>query len=139
MDSLTPLRNGAPGRYESVQWLNDNVKGTPLVLHAVYLVFAEWEPSQFTGLPTVLGIAPHEIEWRGPEADVNGRQADVERVYSSTSAEEAAEVIRKYGVEYVYVGPIERQGYGAQGVAKFAAFMDVVFQNEDVTIYRVRE
>jgi uncharacterized membrane protein len=40
-------------------------------------------------------------------------------------------------VEYVYVGPLERQQYGEVTTAKFAYFMDVAYQNEGVIIYRM--
>ena len=43
----------------------------------------------------------------------------------------------KYDVEYVYVGHLEKEAYGEVGLAKFATFMDVAYQNDSVTIYRM--
>jgi uncharacterized membrane protein len=42
-------------------------------------------------------------------------------------------------VEYVYVGSLERQQYGAAGTTKFVYFMDIAYQNEGVIIYRMPE
>jgi uncharacterized membrane protein len=59
-------------------------------------------------------------------------------VYTTTDPEQAHAILERFGVEYVYVGGLERQQYGTAGLAKFAAFMDAVFENDEVTIYRVR-
>ena len=40
-------------------------------------------------------------------------------------------------MEYVYVGRLERQKYGEEGLDKFREFMAPVFENEGVTIYRM--
>jgi uncharacterized membrane protein len=40
-------------------------------------------------------------------------------------------------VEYIYVGRLEREQYGDGGFAKFREFMIPVFENEEVTIYRM--
>jgi len=48
-------------------------------------------------------------------------------------------LLEKYDVTYVYVGYLERLEYGDEVGESFADFMDVVFENEGVTIYEVRE
>ena len=51
-------------------------------------------------------------------------------------------LIRKYNVKYVYVGQVERLYYPSAGLLKFEESLDAlekVFQNEVVTIYRVRD
>jgi uncharacterized membrane protein len=62
---------------------------------------------------------------------------DVKQAYQTTSAEEALEILETYDVEYVYVGALERETYGDEGLAKFATFMDVAFENSGVTIYQM--
>ena len=42
----------------------------------------------------------------------------------------------RYDVEYVYVGPRERATYGTEGLSKFASFMETVFSQDDVEIFR---
>jgi YYY domain-containing protein len=136
--ALTKQFNGA--EYESLMWLRDNVKGTPVIVEAVgsyYTAFGR--VSVATGLPTVLGWPQHEAQWRGSEEVFAGRQEAVERIYKTTDSGEALALLRRFDAEYVYVGLLERSQYGEGGMSKFAAFMDVVYQNEEVTIYRVRE
>ena len=47
-------------------------------------------------------------------------------------------LLKKYDITYVYVGPLERGKYNPAALAKFDRFMDVVFQQGDVTIYKRR-
>jgi uncharacterized membrane protein len=47
-------------------------------------------------------------------------------------------LLDKYAITYVYVGSLERERYSPQGLAKFEQFMDVVFQQDEVTIYQRR-
>ena len=81
--------------------------------------------------------------------------------YCSPDPAVAQALLSRYGVRYVYVGRVERQRYLEQsipedqrralppecragreavaaGLAKFGQFMDVVFRNQEVVIYRVR-
>ena len=135
--ALTKRFNGA--EYESLMWLRDNVDGTPVVVEAVgsyYTAFGR--VSVATGLPTVLGWPEHEAQWRGSEEPLAGRQKAVERIYKTTDPEEALALLRRFDAEYVYVGLLERSQYGEEGMAKFKSFTDVVFQNGEVTIFKVR-
>ena len=49
----------------------------------------------------------------------------------------------EYGVEYVYLGRVERLYYDPTGLVKFDSALDgaleQVYENSDVRIYRVRE
>jgi YYY domain-containing protein len=131
----------APGEYEAVRWLQDNVHGTPTIVEAVGDAYSSYaRVSSYTGLPTVLGWPSHEFHWRGgswePQA---GRREAVERIYETTDPAEAKALLDQYDVEYVYVGPLERQTYGEAGLSKFPTFMDVAYENADVSIYRVSE
>jgi uncharacterized membrane protein len=94
--------------------------------------------STFTGLPTVLGWDQHEFWWRGGAWDLQaGRKEDVERIYNTHDAAEAKRLMERYSVDYVYVGWLEREKYKDADFSKFAAFMDVALQNDEVTIYRM--
>ena len=93
--------------------------------------------SSRTGLPTVLGWPDHEHRWRGSWEPQGDRREDVELAYETTSVTEAAAVLEKYDVRYVYVGGAERDAYGEEGMAKFAELGEIVYQNPKVTIYRI--
>jgi len=131
----------APGEYEAVQWLWENVEGTPTITEAVGDAWSVYgRVSAYSGLPTVLGWPSHEMHWRGGSWDPQaGRREAVERIYKTTDAAEAKALLQQYGVEYVYVGSLERQAYGEAGLEKFRGFMDIAYENSQVVIYRMPE
>ena len=93
-----------------------------------------------TGLPTVIGWLTHEVMWRASWDVVSGRDTDVDTIYQTADGEEAIALLRKYNVEYIYVGTIEKEKYGSEVLLKFASHpetYDPVYEKEGVTIYRV--
>ncbi len=90
-------------------------------------------PSSLTGLPTVAGWS-HEVGYRGPE-DYFRRVAEVREMYTAGPARQA-ELLRKYGVDYVYVGPAERYRYGEVSFEGVPAVGEPM-QFGEVTIYPV--
>ena len=150
LDGLAYVSRSEPADYEALRWLSENVKGTPVILEAVgsdYLSFGR--VSSRTGIPTVLGWPDHEWRWRGSWEPQGGeppknagwcpsvRCADIEQAYKTTSVDEARAILDRYSVEYVYIGGLERDTYGEEGMAKFAQLGEVAYQNDKVTIYHV--
>jgi len=90
--------------------------------------------STVTGLPAVAGWF-HETGYRG-DAPYEQRVDDVEVLYETPDDRSRAILIDKYDVEYVWVGPLERERYD---VADFAADPGItdVYENDAVTIYAV--
>ena len=52
---------------------------------------------------------------------------------------QAAELLQKYSVDYIYVGEAERTTYPTEGLAKLAQLGDIAFQQGDVIIYKVKK
>ncbi|PSP76925.1 hypothetical protein BRC81_11305 [Halobacteriales archaeon QS_1_68_20] len=110
------VEEGHPGEAAAIRWLDDR-EGRPTIVTAApggyYWTPQDGRgasaPASLTGLPTVLGWY-HEVGYRG-SGPYQQRLADVETIYTG-SAEEQAELLAKYDVEYVYVGPAERNRYG---------------------------
>ena len=65
----------------------------------------------------------------------------VELIYSTTDSDLAFDLIKKYDVEFVYVGQLERIYYNADGLKKFAdttkSWHQLVYSNAQVQIYKV--
>jgi uncharacterized membrane protein len=82
-----------------------------------------------------LGWGGHEVQWRG-NADLQGsRQGDIQRLYETTSWEEAVDLLDRYEIQYVYVGPLELSTYVRLNEDKFETFMNKIFDNGVVRIY----
>jgi len=97
--------------------------------------------SAASGLATVLGWPGHEDQWRGGDpsarAQIGPRQEDVKTIYTTLNADEALALLKKYKVDYVYVGQLERNTFAPESLAKFDQFGSPVFREGDVTIYDV--
>ena len=138
LNGLVHVQRDDPAEYDAIQWLNQNVEGTPVILEAVGGDFSDFaRVSSRTGLPTVLGWPNHERTWRSSDAPFAAREDDVRRIYETADPLEARQLLEKYDVEYVYVGRLEREEYGEEGLARFREFMVPVFENDSVTIYQM--
>ena len=131
--------------FEGIRWLRANVEGSPVVLEG-HTPFHQWgaRVSIYTGLPSVVGWQRHQEQQRWDYRwAVGNRITDVHRMYRTASPAEALRLMRKYGVEYVYVGQLERLYYPGRGLEKFDETMsddlEKVFESEQVAIYRVRD
>jgi uncharacterized membrane protein len=89
-----------------------------------------------TGIPTILGWAGHEDQWRGGTAEARaGRWEDAKELYTTGDMSRVNTIVQKYHVDYIYVGPLERTAFGDAALAKFQS-LPVAFQKGTVTIYR---
>lgn len=158
LDGLSYVRVRAPAEYAAIMYLKDNAPAGAGIVEAV----GEWHDwamiSRATGLPTIVNWLGHQKQWRGGwdifdaptleesralrDAYFDARVSEVAVVYSTPDAQQALAILRKYDVEYVYVGQRERDMYGVEGLGKFGEIADVAFREGDgageVVIYRVR-
>ena len=148
LDGTDWVKQQSPDDYAAIQWLNQNVAGSPVILEAPGQSYrAETSRiSAFTGLPTVLGWGGHELQWRGNYDEAGRREPDIKKLYTtalgttvlgtSRDEQETLTLLDKYAISYVYVGPVERATYSVAGLLKFDALMDVAFRQGNVTIYK---
>jgi YYY domain-containing protein len=140
LDGTAYLNDEHPEDYMAVAWLDAHVDGAPTILEApgsggssyVY----EGRVAALTGLPTLLGWAGHESQWRGSYEVQSAREPDIETIYNTHDPQAALTLLDKYDITYVYVGPLERSRYDPRGLDKFRQFMEVAYQQDGVTIYR---
>jgi len=140
LNGLAFLERSNPSEAEAIAWLNSNVDGAPVIVEAPGTCYTDHgRVSEFTGLPTILGWEHHERVWRVSDRDYRGRSEEVDEIYESEDLDQVGALLEKYDVTYVYVGRLEVEKYGPEVDERFEGFMDVAFENEGVTIYRVRE
>ncbi|MCX6021037.1 MAG: DUF2298 domain-containing protein [Chloroflexi bacterium] len=128
---------------DAIRWLREHVDGSPPIAEGATPLY-RWggRVSINTGLPTILGWDWHQRQQRwGYQQMVDERIADVRRLYTDPAPATALDVLRKYGVQYLYVGELERRYYPPEGIAKFermtGAGLELVYRNAEATIYRV--
>ena len=164
-DSLSSSENYVSMLFDTIpdskivrmDWMNENIDGSPTICEAYGTSYTSYNlVSSYTGLPTVFGWQTHEWLWRfhgivnqetdllesDPEKDVwklyiTPRHNDVDVVYLSSYAPDVQSIINKYQIEYIVIGDLERHRYGYDNSAVFAELGNVVFQYEDLTVYKV--
>ena len=141
LDGLAYVEAMAPGELEALQWLRDQPRDPQaVVLEATGLQYTRYgRVSSATGMPTVLGWAGHEVQWRGSDALFRGRTEDIARMYSEPDKTQVLPLLQKYNVRYVYIGALERTDFPAASLAGFEQVMDTAFRNQGATIFRVRD
>ena len=118
LDGLKWLRAGSPGDPAAMEWIRANTAGDAVILEAFgddYSAFGHARISTFTGRPTVMGWAGHELQW---QHDPGQRSAEIQTLYTTTDNAQAQGLIDRYGIDYVVVGPIEQTTYGDAGTAE---------------------
>jgi uncharacterized membrane protein len=141
-----PLRHDL----EAMRWMLENVEGSPVVAEVnTYPLLYGWGNrfAMFTGNPAIVGWDYHERQQRSigiPGADpeaIADRVAAVQQAFRTLDPDRAYRILRRFGVEYVVVGPLEH-AYFPRGQAKWAAREGVLwtlaYRNEGVEIYRLR-
>ncbi len=132
--------NYAADDLPAIGWLNDRAQGQhDVIAEAVgndYTSAARI--SAATGIPTVLGWKGHEDQWRSKNCKpCAGRFEDVTTLYTKSDTAAMNAIIKKYGITYIYVGPLEHSMYDSSGGLQKFKDLAVAYQQGAVTIYRV--
>jgi YYY domain-containing protein len=134
------------GDYAALTWLNTHVEGAPTIIEAIgddYTVFGR--VSAFTGLPTSMGWVGHEYQWRvnwlnndAAWRNFNQRSVDVDTIYTEPDTQAVLDAMKRQGAQYLYVGPLEAGKYVDTDLQRFRGFMQVVYDAQGVTIYKLK-
>ncbi len=148
LDGLSYLQTDSanPGDYNAILWLNKNVQGDPVIIESVGNDYSNsGRISVFTGLPTLMGWVGHEYQWRANwinaptnYTEFQRRGADVDTIYTNMNADTVLSVMNYYHAQYLYVGPLEYMKYHAVNLHRFSTYMQVVYNKDGVTIYKIR-
>ena len=127
-----------PRDYEAILWFV-NLTGNPVVLQAPGELY-QWNTAitAFSGLPTVIGWAGHELNWRFPKrSEIDMRWSDVGRMYTSGDIREVEALLIKYNVSYVYLGEAEAKRFGNPRIfEENTDLFEKVFEYGDAVIYK---
>jgi YYY domain-containing protein len=131
--------------YQAIQWLREKIKGSPVLVEANDGLY-HWgnRVSINTGLPTIIGWDWHTKQQYSllPGEIVDNRINDVRTIYETTDPTEALDLMRRFDVSLIYVGPLERALYDHEGLGKFDALtaagaLKKVYDQDGVQIYAV--
>ena len=159
LDGLRYVERLNPAEYQLVRWLNENVDRNEIVVESSGRLWRRGEQGEpvlaeggssygasgrvgyRTGLQTLIGWPGHEKTWRGssPEfdAEIVRRQDLVDLVYTASTEAEVLMALEEIGATYVVVGNLERSYYADGLIPPFETFLDTVFAEGDVTVFRL--
>jgi YYY domain-containing protein len=138
LDGAAFYQSVRPDDFAAIQWLSSSAQGRPVVLEATGGEYSEYaRVSTFSGLPSVLGWAGHEVQWRGRGEEPQQRTQDIDAIYSTADRTTVSALLAKYRVRYVFVGSLEVEKYGPGVAGRFSGILEPVFRQGAVTVYRV--
>jgi hypothetical protein len=144
--------------YEAIRWLQENVKGTPVLAEAKIGFYREggMRVSSYTGLPMPLG-GLHQNEQRWPD-QVGQRDGLYMEFWNTADTQRAWELVQELDISYIYIGQLELTLYNPnltdslmqwgvtyfrpEGYSKFEELaaqgrLAIVYENERTRIYQV--
>jgi uncharacterized membrane protein len=144
LDGMKFLQYAYPDDYAAIQWINQTIPGSPVMLTSHYGGYGNFSArvGMFTGLPTVVdwGFEAAQQRYNEQTADngqiyprqVGQREDNVDLIFNTLDTQTALSLLHSFNVSYVYVGVQERgdpflpaadpnlfHGYSHDGLAKF--------------------
>jgi YYY domain-containing protein len=134
LDDFDRVQRENPDEAAALLWLRSAPDG--VVAEAVGGAYSNYARiSIYSGLPTVLGWGNHEGQWRD-QALQGSRAEDIKTLYTTSDWATTQQIIDRYNIRYVFVGNLERSTYPVNE-EKFGRFLEIVFQQGNVTVYEV--
>ncbi len=128
-----------PDEYTALMWIQGHLAQDIVILEATgnpYSFFGRVATT--TGRSTVLGWGNHEALWRDQTwQTIMQRTQDIRAIYETLDKSEMLELLYQYGVDYIYVGKLERENYDSRGLEAFQGMFPLVYENGSVKIYAV--
>ncbi|MDR1560673.1 MAG: DUF2298 domain-containing protein [Clostridiales bacterium] len=137
-----PMVRSIEEDYPIVQYLNEHVKGQPVIIEAnlddPYTSFGRIAVN--TGLPSVFNWYTHQWLWRNADFGAfNARTADIDTFYATGDETAARNVINKYNIKYIVIGKLERARFRNRvNEELLLSFGDVVCRSGDTVLIEVR-
>jgi YYY domain-containing protein len=138
-----PIHISLHGDGAAIRWLNENIRGTPIVLQSDLWFYRPYgvRIAANTGLPNI--ISPLHANEQHDPVQVDERDQDLQTIYKTTDRDQALRLLSKYHVDYIYVGEIERAAYGQPGTSKFdemaGAYLEPLYDADGVKIFKVNQ
>ncbi len=127
-----------PGDYNLINWVNENIKGQPVILEASGDSYTDYARiSANTGLPTIIGWSVHEWLWRGSYDVAAPRIKDVETLYTTKNLTLFKSLVRKYSISYAVISSLEKSKYPNLNVSMFKNFGKLIYQNKEAKLYKI--
>jgi YYY domain-containing protein len=135
LDASAYLERYQPDEAAAIRWLSESPLG--VVAEAVGGQYSGYaRVATHSGQAAVLGWPGHQGQWRGGYEEVGSREADIRTLYETPDWNQALEIIRRYDIDYIYIGSLELSTY-ALNPEKFDQNLAVGFGLSGTRVYVV--
>ncbi len=137
LDGLRWLKANSPGDPAAIAWIRDNTAGDAVVLEAFgedYSAFGHARISTFSGRPTVMGWAGHEVQW---QHDPGQRSADIQALYHDDRPRAGARAARPLRGRLRGRRPDRADHLRRRGHAEVGPARQRVFSADGTTVWRI--
>jgi uncharacterized membrane protein len=139
LNGITYIKTENPADYDAINWIEKNVTGQPIIVEAVGEAYTySARISTNTGLPTIVGWPTHEWQWHGSPTEPYARKSDVDRIYQSNDKTELVNLVKKYNIEYIFVGNLERRTYTNLNETNILKISTLVYSSDNTKLYKIK-
>ncbi len=138
LNGMAYLHDSHPDDLNTILWINRHIQGTPTLLEYGNEAYTySGRISSNTGLPSILGWANHEQVWRNDPQTVEKRLNDLSLLWKSKDEALTDALIKKYHIQYVYLGDIENYFLTSEQKDKWFTRGQVIYESNNMVLIKL--
>jgi len=136
LNSLSFMQERNQDELDVIDEIKDMSDPDDVLVEAVGDSYSEYSRiSETSGVPTLLGWEFHERQWHGSDELFADRVGDIETIYTTRDEQELRQLIDKYSLTMVVVGPRERSTYRNIKMSLFDTLGDRIIEHGAYTVF----
>ncbi len=137
LDGSRYLTTSSSDEYKAINFINTSIEGRHKILEANTDSYSTGNKiSSFTGNITIYGWATHEGLWNNYE-ESEERYNVVAKIYTGTDRDETIRELKKYGIEYIFIGPSEKNKFNDINFSLLESLGTKVFENANTELIKI--
>ena len=138
LSSINQLENDT-NKYELIKYLRLNSNHNDVIIETKGKSYTnDSQISSESRIPTILGWVGHQLQWRSNHSDIYNREEDIDTFYISNDSQEIINIINKYSITMIILGPNEIEKYNINSLNKFLNISEIIYKNNDYTLLKVQ-
>jgi uncharacterized membrane protein len=137
LSSIIHLQNDT-NKYDLITYIKQNSNYNDVLVESKGQSYTkDSQISSETRIPTILGWVGHELQWRSNHEEIFDRELDIDTFYMSHDSEEIINIINKYSITMIILGPNEIEKYNINSLDRFLQFSEIIYENSEYKLLRI--